>query len=288
MLKGVAIILIICSHCSSGWEWGRLLTPWGGIGVAIFLVVSGYGLNESYKRNGLDGFWRKRLSKVYIPYIFTVLLYALVKGWSLEQFAGACLLIRCPYWFVSYIIVYYIAFWCSMKCFAKYRYLAMLIFSIACILVCSELQAEQSFSFLAGILLSLNKDKILQFQGTKQFMSACLFLAIVGLSFLAIKQMPYVRTSSVPLAMNVIQCLIKLPLGLSIILFCSYCTNFRPNPLFLFSGKISYELYLVHFPFYGFVGERLWPAIPLILGSYIIAYLFYCANRLCYKRLKNV
>ena len=36
----------------------RIFTPLGGIGVAMFLILSGYGLNESFKKNGLDGFWK--------------------------------------------------------------------------------------------------------------------------------------------------------------------------------------------------------------------------------------
>lgn len=33
----------------------------GGIGVALFLICSGYGLEVSYEKNGLKDFWMKRM-----------------------------------------------------------------------------------------------------------------------------------------------------------------------------------------------------------------------------------
>lgn len=57
--RGVAAIIIICQHVAGGFDI-RYLTPLGGIGVAVFLVLSGYGLNESFKRKGIGGYWRNK------------------------------------------------------------------------------------------------------------------------------------------------------------------------------------------------------------------------------------
>lgn len=52
--RAVAAIIIILQHVSG--RFGiRYLTPLGGIGVAIFLILSGYGLNESYKKKKSGG-----------------------------------------------------------------------------------------------------------------------------------------------------------------------------------------------------------------------------------------
>ena len=37
----------------AGCKGVRYLTPLGGVGVAIFLVLSGFGLNESFKNNNI-------------------------------------------------------------------------------------------------------------------------------------------------------------------------------------------------------------------------------------------
>lgn len=52
--RGVAAIIIVFQHVAGGFGV-RYLTPLGGIGVAIFLILSGYGLNESFKRKGIGG-----------------------------------------------------------------------------------------------------------------------------------------------------------------------------------------------------------------------------------------
>ena len=46
-IKGLAIFIIILSHISGNLGI-RFLTPLGGIGVALFLFLSGYGLSKSY------------------------------------------------------------------------------------------------------------------------------------------------------------------------------------------------------------------------------------------------
>ena len=52
--RGIAAIIIICQHVAGGFGI-RYLTPLGGIGVAVFLILSGYGLSESFKRKGIGG-----------------------------------------------------------------------------------------------------------------------------------------------------------------------------------------------------------------------------------------
>lgn len=55
-IKGIAMLIIMLGHCSGHYVGGRLLTPCGGIGVSLFLIASGYGLNESFLKHGLADF----------------------------------------------------------------------------------------------------------------------------------------------------------------------------------------------------------------------------------------
>lgn len=48
--RGVAILLIMIQHLA-GHLGTNIFTPFGGIGVTIFLVLSGFGLNESLEFN---------------------------------------------------------------------------------------------------------------------------------------------------------------------------------------------------------------------------------------------
>lgn len=49
IFRGLAAFIIVFQHVGGGFGT-RVFTPLGGTGVAMFLIASGYGLNESYKR----------------------------------------------------------------------------------------------------------------------------------------------------------------------------------------------------------------------------------------------
>jgi peptidoglycan/LPS O-acetylase OafA/YrhL len=70
-LRGIAILLIILMHTSCAMGL-RYFTPLGGIGVALFLILSGYGLAESYKKNGITHFWKKKILRIWVPYFLFI------------------------------------------------------------------------------------------------------------------------------------------------------------------------------------------------------------------------
>lgn len=66
--RGVAIILIVVQHCAG--ELGtNIFTPFGGIGVAVFLLLSGFGLTESFSKRGMRGFLKSKLWRVWVPFL---------------------------------------------------------------------------------------------------------------------------------------------------------------------------------------------------------------------------
>lgn len=86
-----------------------------GAGVAVFLVCSGYGLMCSCKKSGLSFFWRKRLLRVIVPcWIVNFLLQVYEKDYSVSRFI-ASILLKGSNWFVLYIIICYILFWCIRR-----------------------------------------------------------------------------------------------------------------------------------------------------------------------------
>jgi len=74
ILKGIAILLVVICHLGN--EFTRWFTPLGGIGVTIFLILSAYGLEKSYQKNGLRHYWKKRFLAVWVPYVLVELLTA--------------------------------------------------------------------------------------------------------------------------------------------------------------------------------------------------------------------
>ena len=65
VMKGITITMVFFSHLGNA-NNVRLFAPLGG---AIFLILSGYGLNESAKKGfQAKRFWIKRITTVIVPY----------------------------------------------------------------------------------------------------------------------------------------------------------------------------------------------------------------------------
>lgn len=284
--KGIAIFMIMLCHMSCFWPGGRLLSPLGGTGVAIFLVTSGYGLMESYKRVGLENFWKKRLLRVWIPYAIVCLLLCIFKGQSVFALLKNLVLITSPFWFVRHIILYYIIFYVVLKFFEQYKISIFLIIAILSLFITKGVQGEQAFSFVIGVLLSVYRDSVRTYfiAKSKRYATIGIPLFFVGALFLFIKQFSEVRDSSYVI-MNVVQALIKLPFAMSIILMLAYFVCIRSNPMLYLMGLISYELYLVHFPFWHSADTTLWPSLLVIFLSIPVSYIFYLFNNIAAKKL---
>lgn len=57
-VKGFSILTVVWAHGGARLGVGEIQFI-AGVGVAQFLICSGYGLEMSYQKNGLKGFWKK-------------------------------------------------------------------------------------------------------------------------------------------------------------------------------------------------------------------------------------
>jgi peptidoglycan/LPS O-acetylase OafA/YrhL len=82
-IRGYSILTIVLYHYCQSIPLSPLLSKainFGGTGIHTFLFASGFGLFLSHLRKPLSytGFLKKRLSKIYIPYILIVSLTAVI------------------------------------------------------------------------------------------------------------------------------------------------------------------------------------------------------------------
>ena len=198
-LRGMAILIIMMMHssCSAG---QRVFTPLGGIGVALFLVLSGYGLRESFAKKGLNGFWKKKMSRIFVPYAFFIILKTCITGkyeyFLSLQFLFDILCIKSSYWFISFIVYNYIAFWIvyRIKGFYKYRYFVFFMIGLFFFCFDNRIHAEQALSFPTGLWLSENKGRYSYFiHAKKRSWIAFIGILTVSLICLFIKQIPSIR-----------------------------------------------------------------------------------------------
>lgn len=153
--RGVAIILIVVQHCAG--ELGtNIFTPFGGIGVAVFLLLSGFGLTESFSKRGMRGFLKSKLWRVWVPFLlFYTGIYLLYESHNYKNlFLNICSIRQDDYWYVHYMLRCYLVFWVAFKFFYKYRWYLLVAFAIYTFFCMDAIRAEQCLSFPIGVLLS--------------------------------------------------------------------------------------------------------------------------------------
>ena len=257
--KGIAILCIVICHAIGMFSQGsiRIHTPLGGVGVAIFLLLSAYGLNTSWEKSASVAgkkppykcWWRKRFVTVWIPYI----IVQLVAYWPFHKletipFLLDMTLIKPRYqygWYLQYLLIWYTVFYVvrRMKILNRCRIPVFAITSTVLFFTLQEIKAEQSLSFITGIILSERTET----QNNIFKLGYGLLFTAFGIAGLAIKQLPVIRTAP-QLVMNITQLSIKLPIGLGMIILCGILIRHVKwiGKTLGKVGVIAYELYLIH------------------------------------------
>lgn len=118
-LKAIAIIFVLLGHLN-------YLDSSGAWGVHIFLILSGYGLETSYQWNGLKDYWKKRFTRVFIPYEVIILLALVIEMTINKNFNIANVVISMvgldfgynidpSMWYISYCFLLYAEFYLWKK-----------------------------------------------------------------------------------------------------------------------------------------------------------------------------
>lgn len=276
-LRGIAILLVIFQHI--GGNFGtNLLTPLGGTGVAIFLVLSGFGLNESFKKKGLDYYWRNRIIRVFIPYFILIsIISCFSDNFNLKNYLLDIFGIKTSYWYIAFLLKQYILYYIATRFFYQFRLQIIFIISIISIFILPNIEAEQGLSFLLGVLISENYNKVCSNRFLMRNILIFTFFCI-GTIFLAIKQLPIIREYENHFIYNWVQLFIKLPYAIFFILIIHKLPIFKSKFL-IFTGMISYELYLTHMIFLQYIDMKLINAFIVLIVSFALSYLFYLLNQ---------
>jgi len=292
IIKGVGIFIIVISHIGN-FSGARYFTFLGGIGVALFLICSGFGLYKSYEKTGLDDFFKKRLFKVIIPYWVLVIAYYIINPSEFTMLAliSNILLVstvNAYTWFVQFIILLYIMFYLVYRFVPENKRIPFigLLSIMFFLLVKNGLWAEQAFSFLIGISFAkYSKDKI---PVSKARLIGCSTL-ILGIVSLFIKQLPVIRNSNY-LVFNGVQVVLKIAIAIGIIYLTYLLLRFSLSKIFAFAGTVSYEIYLVHtlFIFIVINGFTKINLIMYIMVCCLAVYVFYIVNKILLKQRRVV
>lgn len=288
--KSVAIILILISHIGR-YIGINLLKPLGSVGVAIFLVVSGYGLNESFNLKGRKGFISKRFVKVFIPYILIVIIYSIIQRANIVDIIKYSLLIELPngmYWFIKYIICIYAIFYGAT--FIKNNKHRKYILAI-CILLFTIINYNirnyiwQIFSFMSGVILSENQNKFKKVINNNKYIIIFTFITIVSVFF---KKLPFVEKRETGILDTILQILITFNLSAIILIIINRFNQIRVfnNYLIREIGNVSYEIYLIHVFFFDVMKEKTIISIfKYLIIVLILVFILHIVNTMINKAL---
>lgn len=246
-LKGFAILVVMLGHLvtANKSSLNYDLRFFAAFSVSIFLILSGYGLSVSYLSNGLKDFFKKRLSGVILPYALVTIIVSIVYG---ILFVDPMRVLRAitltnpqnpidgTMWFIYYISMWYILFFISYSIFHN-KYIRILSLVAVAVYIHYGNAIEHfpdlnfqfklhAFSFVFGIVIGEYKEKI----------SLKLILPISAIIFgISLKSL-FTEFTMITYELSCIS------FGL---LAISLFTTFKiKNPILLFFGDLSYEMYL--------------------------------------------
>lgn len=221
ILRAIAMMLIILCHAASA-AGAKVFTPVGGMAVAIFLILSGYGITVSYMKNGLKHFWKKKITRIWLPYLLLLLVVAITGEYNGRMtplnFSLDVLCLRTSYWFISFLIYNYVLFFISHKVAAlrRYKYTLFILFALVIVIFDRHTEAEQCLSFVTGVWIAYNKEKAQKILLNPFLMISFLLITVIAFG---LKQYTYIgeEMANNDLLNNVVYILIKFSFALFVI-----------------------------------------------------------------------
>ena len=290
-LKGFAILTVLWAHAGA-WSGVEGIQFIAGIGVALFLLCSGYGLQNAFEKNGLKGFWKKRLLRVALPFWLVETIGLLVTGqWDLKTWVLDVLLFRPATgfgWYIQFITICYFLFYFVQLVVMKrtsgetealdeklFYGLFLLWFVIDSLFLSNPvmpfLRARQMLSFPLGVSIARHRK-----QAETIFAKQALFLVsiVIGLVIMAVTQLDAVKKLPY-LIQNLLSLFSVLPLAVALISMTDRRRMLADNSILKALGLISYEVYLVHVFTLSLLRGTSWSALIFVGATLIGAWGFH-------------
>lgn len=251
-MQGMAALKIMVFHFLMQTEYYPRILNVLSFTVTVFIFISGFGLNESYKKNGLQKYWEKRIIRVILPcWIVFLTKIPFVEEFNIADFLKNLFFIDSELWFMDFIIRWYIVFWIAKRFFPKHAAIVLLAYSVVNIFK-EQFMSQQAFTFLLGYLTSQHYNKI-RLWSKKRILKITIFSILYASIFTFIKQLPPVREYIGTVPFNLLLLNIQFPFATMIIATPYLLPWVKKIPFVNWFGKVSYEIYIVHYNFMPYI-----------------------------------
>lgn len=261
-LKGISILCVLWAHVGAACGIGGIQFI-AGIGVSLFIIFSGYGLQLSVEKNGLMDYWKRRFFHVMLPYWIAEGIGLVASGqMSFKVYVLDCLFLKPATglgWFMQYIMVCYLLFFLVKLMIKKTnpkepekseeRILCgmFLIWFIIDSLFFARpnmpfLRARQMLCFPFGISMAKDKEA---FEKEASKRGPFFWGSIIGLLFMGITQFPAVKELPY-IIQNLLSLLTVFPLAIAVLTVTKRHLWLVNNWVMNQIGLVSFEIYLVH------------------------------------------
>ncbi|WP_028469767.1 acyltransferase family protein [Neptunomonas japonica] len=299
-LRGIAALLVVLFHYTyqyfniiDGGEPITTLFTYGGLGVQLFFIISGFVILVSlHHSKDIFYFYISRFSRLYPPYWFAVCFSSLVvilSGKYLEltdflmnltmfQYFFSIDDIDGVYWTLRVELTFY--FWVSIFYFFltknnfKFILIVWLLASLVIPFINNTYEIYNSFPLFKVF------DRLFMLQFTPFFLSGIAFyyyknevgfrysLFVILLCLLVVYVNDSIKYTIVLLLIDII-----------VFLVLNERMKFLNNKFFLFMGSISYSLYLIHqlFGYYliGFLSEYIMIELSILITIFVVVFIAY-------------
>ena len=265
--RGIAALIVLLHHLSLSTEHGMLMPLFplfgaGGLGVALFFFLSGYGLQKQYLQHGKvyrQNFLKRRFPSILIPFALFTVLYWLVycslgKVYTIHDII-ADIRIGIPFvaysWYLIAILFFYLLFWISMNIFREQNNHWMPI--VACgwyliyALICIKLKFlifwyDTAHLLPVGMFFAVHEEKFLSALNNKVLYTVLAITAIVSWLLTT-----YCYSYIWPISIQAYYIISLLRVFFFTVMVILLRLKIRTdNPVLRYLGKISLEVYLIH------------------------------------------
>ncbi|MHC4295836.1 MAG: acyltransferase family protein [Planctomycetota bacterium] len=272
-LKGLAIFLIVLGHLWVHLSQAGARLVLSGDAVAMFLILSGFGLTISRRRKktSFTTFYLRRIKRIFVPYWIATSVILLCDYVMLEKllspggvlmtvvganFTGELRHLDHVRWFITFILMWYVLFWFIHNICPKKGFVPCL-FLLACPLFVANYYwldfGYHYFAFPVGCMLAVHSDKIKGLLARNRracsLISLVVILCVLTLRFLADRgsqlemwpeAVPTILLKLLTEGSGIVLCIS------AIVLISHIGESGRRSKLLLFLGKYAYEICLLH------------------------------------------